>query len=530
MADIPPWLSVMRTLTGTKEVPGPGANPVITGMTDEIARVWADVPGMATYCHQPAWDSDETAWCGVAAGYCVTESGLKPPFGNTDTTRFGWADSFRTSPDYIDLGGPVLGCIVVMKRSGGNHVTFLEEDLGSNVKCRGGNQSNSVNVSTFAKSGVTGWMWPKDYPLPPVPRTNVSKGDKGPQVVSIQNTLGIVPADGDFGSITEGGVKGYQAACSISADGEVGPTTWGKLDELDDKVEAGTVKLSDDQIAAITDAAESSAIAGYSWKDRGKAPKGYITGMSLCFADAMIRLANEEADVAAMAVVNTNKPDTDVFSYYGKAFTNAGMLNTEQGSTEVERLRHLFAFMIGLGMRESSGRYCEGRDMSATNVAADTAEAGMFQTSWNIRSCNSSIPPLLPEFWEGPLGYREAFQNGVSPDSNDLGNYGSGAGAQYQFLSKYAPLFHALVTGVGLRYLRKHWGPVNREEVELKREADSLLSVVQSIMESEQPEPGPGPEPGQARVDVVGEEPIEITISGDVYVTLNGKPVDGESS
>jgi len=168
--------------------------------------------------------------------------------------------------------------------------------------------------------------------------------------------------------------------------------------------------------------------------------------------------------------------------------------------------------------------------MAATNVAADTAEAGMFQTSWNIRSCNSSIPPLLPEFWEGPLGYREAFQNGVSPDSNDLGNYGSGAGAQYQFLSKYAPLFHALVTGVGLRYLRKHWGPVNREEVELKREADSLLSVVQSIMESEQPEPGPGPEPGQARVDVVGEEPIEITISGDVYVTLNGKPVDGESS
>ena len=71
MTDVPPWLSVMRTLTGEKEVAGSGANPVIVGMTDEIARVWSDVPGMEAYCHQPAWDSDETAWCGVAAGFCV---------------------------------------------------------------------------------------------------------------------------------------------------------------------------------------------------------------------------------------------------------------------------------------------------------------------------------------------------------------------------------------------------------------------------------------------------------------------------
>ena len=39
-------------------------------------------------------------------------------------------------------------------------------------------------------------------------------------------------------------------------------------------------------------------------------------------------------------------------------------------------LRHLFALILGLGMRESSGRYCEGRDMSASNVSAETAECG----------------------------------------------------------------------------------------------------------------------------------------------------------
>ena len=28
----------------------------------------------------------------------------------------------------------------------------------------------------------------------------------------------------------------------------------------------------------------------------------------------------------------------------------------------IDTLRHLFVLMIGLGMRELSGRYCEGRD------------------------------------------------------------------------------------------------------------------------------------------------------------------------
>jgi hypothetical protein len=113
----------------------------------------------------------------------------------------------------------------------------------------------------------------------------------------------------------------------------------------------------------------------------------------------------------------------------------------------------------------------------------------MFQTSWNIRSCNSTITPLLEEYWDNPCGFRKQFQDGVSPDSNDLDNYGSGGGAQYQFLSKYAPAFHALVTAIGLRNLRQHWGPINRREVEVKRDADEMLMAVQIIVEE-----GVGPE------------------------------------
>jgi hypothetical protein len=135
--------------------------------------------------------------------------------------------------------------------------------------------------------------------------------------------------------------------------------------------------------------------------------------------------------------------------------------------------------MMGLGMRESSGRYCEGRDMSASNMASDTCEAGLFQTSWNIRSGSPVIEPLIFDFWNNPNGFLPQFKEGITASANNLNSYGTGDGVRYQFLSRFAPLFHVMVTGVGMRVLRQHWGPINRREVTLKKEADDLLKDVQ---------------------------------------------------
>jgi uncharacterized protein (TIGR02594 family) len=524
---VPPWLSVMRTLTGTKEVPGPEANPVITGMTTEIARIWSDVPGMETYCNQPAWDSDETAWCGVAAAYCLSEAGYMVPFGNGDTGKFGWADSFRTSPYLVQLSDYVPGAIVVMTRSGGNHVTMYESDAGGGyINCRGGNQSNSVNVSSFAKSGVTGIMWPAAAPQPQIPRATIQKGSKGPDVVACQTSLGVYPADGDFGSITDGAVKGFQAACSITQDGVVGPTTWGKIDELDAKVADGDDGLDIELIGIITDIAKTSPIANYSWRDRGRAPYGHTIGVALSFALAYQRLNSDDAAAQQMAKANTGDANKDVFAWYATEYRNLNMDNSA-AAPPVDRLRHLFALILGLGMRESSGRYSEGRDQSATNTSADTAEASFLQTSWNIRSCSPTIPPLLPEYWANPCGFRAQFKEGVTLKSSDLGNFGSGGGAQYQFLSKFAPVFHAMVSAVGLRNLRQHWGPINRKEAELRQDANTMLRAVQEACDTYQPEPGPDPEPPDVhehQVDIVTAGEIDgITITGDVYVTVNGE-------
>lgn len=324
---------------------------------------------------------------------------------------------------------------------------------------------------------------PEPEPVPPGQRPTIGRGDVGPHVQNAQESLGIVPADGDFGPTTEGGVKGFQAATGLSADGIVGPKTWAELDALDHRKAAGNSGLSQTQINEITRIAEASEIADYDWDDRGEAPKGYTAGVALCFALAATALVDGDPAAEDMAQAERNDNE-DCLHWYRSKFRDLGMDNSQDG---IDTLRHLFVMILGLGMRESSGRYCEGRDMSADNVSSDTAEAGAWQTSWNIRSCCSEIPPLLDLFWENPNGFLPTFQSDVEPDSNDLGNYGSGDGAKYQFLSKYAPAFHAYVTALGMRYLggeEGHWGPIRRGEVEIREEADAMLLDVQHYLSS----------------------------------------------
>jgi hypothetical protein len=172
--------------------------------------------------------------------------------------------------------------------------------------------------------------------------------------------------------------------------------------------------------------------------------------------------------------------EDDALVVYEDEFKDAKMDNSATGLTT---LRHLLVLMIGLGMRESSGQYYEGRDQSAENVESDTAEAGLFQTSWNINTCSDEfMDELLRSYWLDPNGWLPVFGEGLVPNATDLEHYGSGDGARYQFLAKYAPAFAVLVAALGLRLRCDHWGPINRGEVELTKEADEMLKRVQSLV------------------------------------------------
>jgi hypothetical protein len=152
----------------------------------------------------------------------------------------------------------------------------------------------------------------------------------------------------------------------------------------------------------------------------------------------------------------------------------------------------VFVFLLGLGMRESSGVHCCGRDQSADNVASDTCEAGLFQTSWNYRACATDAETLFDEYrhaleWPAPQCQLATFEDGVSCGSDDWENYGSGPGAEFQALSKVCPAFAVESAAVGIRNLRQHWGPIGRMEVEIFPEAEALFVEIDEILAASEP-------------------------------------------
>jgi uncharacterized protein (TIGR02594 family) len=147
-----PWLAVMRAISGTKEFPGTADNPVILGWVATIIAKYPDLKGSVGWYHD-----DSIPWCGLATGYCVAASGFKPPklllgAGN-------WIDDW---PDGVRLREPCRGAIMVRRRTGGNHVTMYEGEDTGYFYCRGGNQSDAVNVARFPKDdSIRGFMFPK---------------------------------------------------------------------------------------------------------------------------------------------------------------------------------------------------------------------------------------------------------------------------------------------------------------------------------------------------------------------------------
>jgi uncharacterized protein (TIGR02594 family) len=143
---VPPWLAAMRAVTGTHEGHD---NPVILGFAAFIAKKY---PEMSAYCAR--YTHDSIAWCGLTVAYCMASAGIRPQFGATDTDKFLWADSWRQFG--VAVSEPKPGDIICVKwPSGGHHVTLYESTNGANYMCRGGNQSDAVDVMAVPKSSVS---------------------------------------------------------------------------------------------------------------------------------------------------------------------------------------------------------------------------------------------------------------------------------------------------------------------------------------------------------------------------------------
>ncbi len=322
-------------------------------------------------------------------------------------------------------------------------------------------------------------------------RPTIRQGDCSTDVKDLLNLLPIYY----FDETLTASVKAYQRSRGLEADGIVGPQTWSALENnTPPYVPPGLPEpLSPDLQSRIEDMAEASAIAKYNWGGRGQAPIGYIKGVTLAFANAYRQYRVGYPPAVEMAKANTHNSDKDVMSWEAGRFDAAGMSNNEDG---VDTLMHLWVYLMGLGMRESSGKYCCGRDTSVPvgyyGPPSTTTEAGAWQTSYDAHTCSPQFDTLFDAFsagaeFDNPQGFKDEFAEDVSCGSGDWQCYGDGNGYLHQEMSKYAPAYAAEVCCITLRNLRKHYGPVGRREVEIKPQALDLLQDIKAYIDQREP-------------------------------------------
>jgi uncharacterized protein (TIGR02594 family) len=151
---VAPWLSTMRAITGTTETPGSKDNPFIVEMAHEIVRRFPDLQGTVAW-----YNHDSIPWCGLGVGYCYAINGIKP--AKQMLSALAWATWG------VALKAPTSGALLVYSRQGGGHVTFYESEDADFYYCRGGNQSDQVNVARIAKTRKpVAIRWPAGVPLP----------------------------------------------------------------------------------------------------------------------------------------------------------------------------------------------------------------------------------------------------------------------------------------------------------------------------------------------------------------------------
>lgn len=233
---------------------------------------------------------------------------------------------------------------------------------------------------------------------------------------------------------------------------------------------------------AIKDIVEGSSCAGETWGNRGEAPLGYLKGMGLSFARSLCKLemsADPAGAVKIMSGADRNEPRSDVFSWYRKIFSAFKLPTRESGAAS---LRSLYTLGLGLGMRESSGKYCTGWDRSAGHHRTSAqAEAGLFQVSYDSMGAADQLERLYAQFRSQTQQCDlRTFKQEVS--CSQSGTLGTGAGASFQKFVKACPAFAVEYAMTLVRLARTHFGPINRREAQIKPMCHYMFQQIQDYV------------------------------------------------
>jgi hypothetical protein len=222
---------------------------------------------------------------------------------------------------------------------------------------------------------------------------------------------------------------------------------------------------------------DSHACTSYSWHERGRAPKAYMKGMAVAYARAVCNMEREDILTVVSKAPQKGAVTSDALSHYAI-----------EASPGIQSIRKTYQLLIGLGMRESSGKFCEGRDMAATNYTHETCEAGLFQTSYNSRVKHSILPKMYEKYKaDGSKCYLDLFKDRVSCTENSWKNWGEGEGVTFQKLSKECPMFATEYAAVMVRVnggSTGHYGPLRKREAGILPACEDMLESIDIMVNS----------------------------------------------
>ena len=145
------WYAEASRQYGTKEVPGPASNRVITH--------WADQRGIT-------YQSDDIPWCGLFVAHCIGSTLDREPLPGAPLRARAW-ERFGIATR------PTKGAVLVFWRrslqSGLGHVGFYAGEDNDAFCVLGGNQSDSVSLAWIARDRLLTARWPATF-APPVPK------------------------------------------------------------------------------------------------------------------------------------------------------------------------------------------------------------------------------------------------------------------------------------------------------------------------------------------------------------------------
>jgi hypothetical protein len=97
--------------------------------------------------------------------------------------------------------------------------------------------------------------------------------------------------------------------------------------------------------------------------------------------------------------------------------------------------------------------------------------------SYNSRRAHFLLEALIDQY-SGLTDFADIFSDGVRCGTSSWQNFGTGAGRDFQALTKACPAFAVEYAALPLRKVTTHWGPINGKVAELRPECDELFKTV----------------------------------------------------